>query len=75
MLERVGGELVQRERKELHSLVRKRYRRAVNDNALSAWRDADSGQFRLHKLAEGDGAVIAGVTRVPARAKAPAADY
>ena len=59
MLERVGCELMKCERKELHRLVRKRHRRAVNDNALSAWRDANCGQFRLHKLAERDGAIIA----------------
>ena len=58
MLERVGGELMKRECKQLHRLVRKRHRRAVNDNALSAWRDANGGEFRLHNLAERDGGVI-----------------
>src|SRR5688572_12075563 len=57
MLERVGGELVKCEREELHRLVRKRHRRAVDDDALTAGRDGDGGEFSLHKLPERKSAV------------------
>ena len=47
ILERVGGELMKRERKQLRRLVRKRNWRAGNDNALSVWRDANAQRVPL----------------------------
>jgi hypothetical protein len=58
MLERVGSELMNRQREELHDVLRKRHRRPVDDNVLGAGRDADRAQFPLHKIPERDVAAI-----------------